>query len=56
MESVYFGSNTVYTHGFGEGPWVGADLENVSAGRGALRRVAGLLASGANALDRAPPR
>ena len=28
MESVYFGSNTVWTRGFGEGPWLGADLEN----------------------------
>jgi len=28
MESIFFGSATGWTHGFGAGPWVGADLEN----------------------------
>ena len=45
MESVYFGSNTVYTHGFGEGPWVGADLENVR--QGSTARIVGARRSSA---------
>ena len=28
MESVYWGNGAGWTHGFGAGPWVGADLEN----------------------------
>ena len=28
MEALYWGSSAVWSHGFGEGPWCGADLEN----------------------------
>ena len=28
MEALYFGSAAGWSHGFGGGPWIGADLEN----------------------------
>ncbi len=28
MESIYWGNSDGWSHGFGNGPWVGADLEN----------------------------
>ena len=28
MEAIYFGNNSVWGHGQGDGPWVMADLEN----------------------------